>query len=161
MSYRSPFFFPNLHFFKLMLLNCSFQYFFFCVILTFAKMPRKRRSSNLFGGPAPLVGSQLPTFGEVGKAWIHYRMELESSNPGRKIGNREVARRVSETAYEINRFLLKILGKKKRAVKNKCFIFRYDFGSLQGVVSVRPSVPCYFRTTNMAVFEGKKLSITS
>ena len=62
-------------------------------------MPRKWWSSNLFGGPAPFVGSQLPTFGQVEKAWIHYRMELESSNPGRKTGNRDVARRVSETAF--------------------------------------------------------------
>ena len=40
----------------------------------------------------------------------------------------------------------------------KCF-FRCDFASLYEVVSVRWSVPCYFQTTNMAVFEGKRSSM--
>ena len=41
-------------------------------------------------------------------------------------------------------------------------VFRCDYASLYEVVSVgpsvRPYVPCYFRMTNMAVFEGKKSS---
>ena len=36
-------------------------------------------------------------------------------------------------------------------------LFRCDYASLEEVVSVRPSVPSYFLTPNMAVFEGEKL----
>ena len=51
------------------------------------KMP----SHNLFGGPASLVGSQLPTYLDVGKQWLQSKIDLQGTNPNAKITDNQVA----------------------------------------------------------------------
>ena len=54
----------------------------------------KRRSNDLFGGPAPFSGATLPTHEDVGKAWKQSRLDLQSAASGSKITNHEVAKHV-------------------------------------------------------------------
>ena len=59
-------------------------------------MSRPRRSEDLFGAPESLLGSQLPTFGDVGKQWRFTQQQLTNEQPGIRISNRDVARDVNQ-----------------------------------------------------------------
>ena len=68
----------------------------FC-FLSYFVMKSKRRLNDLFGGAASFSGSQLPTYGDVGRQWRQSRLEMESANPGVKITNCQVAKQVLAT----------------------------------------------------------------
>ena len=55
------------------------------------KMP----SHSFFGGPASLVGSQLPTYLNVGKQWLQSKIELQAASPNAKITDNQVAHDVN------------------------------------------------------------------